>query len=202
MKVWTLSLVLVLSAPAAADVIKWRDAQGVRHYTNIKEEIPEGARAQVVIDESVRHRSPEAEPAVPKASNDVDPPRQAQVVYDRPAMREAYLDGVQQGMEMARSVGGPAAPSIQINGPLAIANAAPPQPSYVVGPYGYPLLTTSFDGGRSRHQTLRMLLQDEFAIERDLTFGYPSDYFLPIVPPVVPSPFLARRFSNAGPFRH
>jgi len=197
-------LILLLSVPAVADVIEWRDADGVRHYTNIKEEIPEEqrAQAQVVINEAVRHPAAEVNVAPPQASNEADPPRQAQVVYDRSTMQEAYLNGVQQGMELAGSRDGQIGAGVQINGPLAIANsAAPPPPAYVVGPYGYPFVTTSFDRGRSRHQTLRMLLQDEFALERDLTFGYPTEYFLPMVPPVAPVSFGPRRVCNSGSFR-
>ncbi|MBI3783527.1 MAG: DUF4124 domain-containing protein [Deltaproteobacteria bacterium] len=199
-RLWTLSFLLFAAAPALADVIEWRDAAGVRHYTNLKEEIPEEQRgqAQVVIDESVRHRAAEAEPPVATASVEPEARHMAQAVYDRPPVSDAYLDGLRQGIEMVRASNLPAAaPAVQINGPLAIANAVPP-PSYVVPSYGYPFVTTSFDRGRSRHQTLRMLLQDEFALERDLTFGYPNDYFLPVVPPVVPSRFVPRRGGGAG----
>jgi hypothetical protein len=36
----------------------------------------------------------------------------------------------------------------------------------------YPLVTTSFDRGRSRHLTLRMLLQDQFQLDRDGPYVY------------------------------
>ena len=41
------------SGAAAADIIEWQDADGVRHYTNLKGEVPkeEEGSARVVVDE-------------------------------------------------------------------------------------------------------------------------------------------------------
>ena len=44
--------------------------------------------------------------------------------------------------------------------------------AYPPWPWYYPFVTTSFDRGRSRHQTLRMLLQDQFQLDRDGPYAY------------------------------
>ena len=90
-------------------------------------------------------------------------------------MSEAYLEGLARGLEAARGSGGGgggAGGAVQINGPLAVASAPA-----AVGPgywpdYYPPFLTTSFDRGRSRHLTLRLLLQDQFAIDREGPFVF------------------------------
>jgi hypothetical protein len=187
------AILLYWSGAAGADIIEWQDADGVRHYTNLKGEVPKDQEAstRVVVDELAR------QPAVTKvaagepsgtpqsAPQSVEPRREAQVVYDRSQVSEAYLRGLQRGLETAGIVaGGGGGGGVQINGPLAIANATTPAPYY--DPYYpgyYPLVTSSFDRGRSRHLTLRLLLQDQFAIDRAAPlvfeermappFGYP-----------------------------
>ena len=123
MKTLTIGLILVLALRAEADVIEWRDSDGVRHYTNLKEEIPAEQRdaAQVVIDEAVRHGHGDT----PSSTDPVqpEPSRQAQVIYDRSAAAAAYLEGLQRGLELGDSARSGASGNIQINGPLAIANA-------------------------------------------------------------------------------
>src|SRR2546430_2574452 len=100
MKTVTVLLSLLLALPAAADIIEWRDRDGVRHFTNLKEEIPPENReaAHVVVDEAVHHGPSDATPPA-----EVAPPdgaRQAQVFYDRTATTEAYLEGLQRGIEL------------------------------------------------------------------------------------------------------
>ena len=75
--------------------------------------------------------------------------------------------------------GGGAGGAVQINGPLAVATSRVAESSrratawsYPPAPWYYPFVTTSFDRGRSRHQTLRMLLQDQFQIDRDGPYAY------------------------------
>jgi hypothetical protein len=178
MKALVLSLGLLLAIPAMADIIEWRDGNGVRHYTNLKEEVPADYRAaaQVVIDEAVRHHTVDADVDKPPvvAAPESQPPRQAQVVYDRPNVDAAYIEGLERGLEMAQLRNQPPPAEVQINGPLAIANAQPP---VIVAPlrYPYPYVTTAFDGGRSRHLTLRMRLQDQFAFDRGDELLFPVD---------------------------
>jgi len=180
--------VVLLSSMAQADIIEWHDASGVRHFTNLIEEVPKENRdaMQVVVDEAVRRPPAEAPAAVsPPAS--VEPRREAEVIYDR-SRAAAYMDGWRAGLaaSMPTESGGS---SVQINGPL-VTNAIAPAP-YVpyLPPYYSPLVTTSFDRGRSRHLTLRMLLQDQFALDREGPFGFVERW-----PPasVALAPFLPR----------
>ena len=52
--------------------------------------------------------------------------------------------------------------------------------------YGQPLVTTGFDRGRSRHLTLRLLLQDQFAIDREGPYGYVERFPPPLGPRLAP----------------
>jgi hypothetical protein len=64
-------------------------------------------------------------------------------------------------------------------------------------PYAeYPLVTTSFDRGRSRHLTLRMLLQDQFQLDRDGPFFHER---MPIGVGPGLNPFLPRGLPNRIP---
>lgn len=199
MRTITLVAVLsVLSSAATADIIEWQDASGVRHYTNLKEEVPKESRdaAQVVVNEAARWPAGVAvgSPAAPQTASE-EPRREAEVVYDR-SQTSAYIEGWRAGIAAnmpSENSGG----SVQINGPLAVANAlAPsPYPAYVA-PYYYPFVTTSFDRGRSRHLTLRMLLQHQFALDRDGPFAY-IDYRQP--PSIALNPFLPRGLPHHAP---
>lgn len=165
---WVIAIIVLVMLGAdrtVADILEWHDVSGVTHYTNIKEDVPNDQRASVVVNELVHH--PEATDKnvdVPSAKS--APPRQAQVVYDRSRVSEAYIEGLVRGLEAARAGGGGGG-SVQINGPLAVASAPAALSSGYWPPYAPPLLTTSFDRGRSRHLTLRLLLQDQFAIDRE-----------------------------------
>ena len=172
---------MLVASGAAADILEWRDEHGVRHFTNLREEIPAERRAtaQVVVNELARRpaaveRASEPPAPVPQP----EPRREAQVVSDRGSVSDAYIEGLVRGLEVGQGRGAAASPtmggsargaSVQINGPLAIATATAPEYPYLP-PYFPPLVTTSFDRGRSRHLTLRMLLQDQFVYDRDGPF--------------------------------
>jgi hypothetical protein len=176
-------LVLLLPSVAGADILEWRDADGVRHYTNLKGEVPKDQResVQVVVDELARHpqaAEPAAPPAAapPAATQPADEPRrEAQVLYDRSNTVDAYVAGLERGLETAHAVssGG----SVQINAPL-VAGGGSVIPSYgVLPPYHAPFITTGFDRGRSRFLTMRLLLDDQFTIDREGPFiveGFPQ----------------------------
>lgn len=208
MKHMVLVAILVCgSGAASADIIEWQDADGVRHYTNLKAEIPleQAGSTRVVVDEVARQpaggvAAAVAAPLPPPA----EPRREAQVVYDRPLVSEAYLRGLQRGLEAAGVLAaGGGGGGVQINGPLAIARTTAAEPYY--GDYYpgyYPLVTTSFDRGRSRHLTLRLLLQDQFAIDRAAPFVFEER----LVPPfgyaplgVDLNPFLPRGLPHGFP---
>jgi hypothetical protein len=165
-----LLLLVALPSTALADIYMWRDDHGVKHYTNSRSLVPVDATAAVVLEEPVVTRQEAPPPREPAP----EPPRQAQVVYDQSALADAYAEGWQRAMASAQQAQGGAPVTVQINGPLVAAGGA----STVDGGYGYPgpswldynypaLVTTSFDRGRSRHLTLRMLMQDQFAIDRE-----------------------------------
>jgi hypothetical protein len=166
-----LALMLVAFADGArAEIYEWRDASGTRHFTNNKESVPPEQRAAlrvVLVEPTVAAPAAAPQPLAEAAQR--DEPREAQVVYDELALRRAYAAGVQDGIDLA-SAPEPAVPaSVQINGPLAVANARAADAGYGV-PFYEPFVTSSFDRGRSRHLTLRMLLQDQFQLDRDGPF--------------------------------
>jgi uncharacterized protein DUF4124 len=207
MKASVFALILLLPpVVAAADILQWKDASGVTHYTNLKAAVPTDEHASVVVDEAARRtQSPVDEvagPAVP-ASQPPEEPRLAQVVYDRSQLSNAYLEGLERGLEVGRSVatGG----SVQINSPL-VAGGSSTAPYLGYGgygwPYSYPLLTTSFDRGRSRHLTLRLLLQDQFALDREGPFVFDERLGPPFGHPPLSvdlNPFLPRGLPHGFP---
>ena len=189
-----LSLVLALVGARAvrADIFEWQDADGVRHFTNSKDDVPSTESPQVVVAERTVPASSNAVAPPPAAA--ADPPREAQVIYDTNQLSDAYLEGLQQGLALAHGGG---SSGVTINGPLAIAGGGSSGSSW--NPYYasyYPLVTTSFDHGRSRHRTLRMLLQDQFQIDRDGPFAVER-----IPPGLGPnlSPFLPRGLPGGFP---
>src|SRR6185295_3262960 len=116
-----IALLMLAAGAASADILEWRDDTGVSHYTNVKDEIPDGERgaAQVVVNERLHP----AEPGVAAPVAPAEPRREAQVIYDRGAVSQAYIDGLERGLQAAQRVEGG---NVQINGPLAIANAVAP----------------------------------------------------------------------------
>jgi hypothetical protein len=191
MKAQGLIAVLVLLAvahPTRADIVEWQDADGVRHFTNGKVDVPSTGPARVVVAErGVQPPAPVPEPAPAD-----QPARQAQVVYDYSQITEAYVRGLEQGLALARGDGGN---GVTINGPLALAGAGSGSDPWFPY-YDKPRVTTSFDHGRSRHRTLRMLLQDQFQIDRDGPFV--SERLPPGLGPNL-NPFLPRGLPHGFP---
>ncbi|MFI5398190.1 MAG: DUF4124 domain-containing protein [Candidatus Binatia bacterium] len=208
MRICVLSVILLCFASAArADIFEWQDAEGVRHYTNLKTEVPKEHQetAHVVVDELTRRPAAETLPAVPEQPAGAQPTqqgREAQVADDRSMAPSAYVEGLERGLELGRTIN--AGGTVQITGPLAVASTIGPAPYYAsFRPYSYyPLVTTSFDRGRSRHLTLRMLLEDQFAIDQEGPFVFAER----LLPPfgyrpldVARSPFLARGLPHGFP---
>lgn len=169
-----------VAATAHADIYEWRDANGNRHFTNSLVNVPAAQQpdARVVVTASVQNESSSAPAGPPAEASRAEAPvarTEAQVVYDYSQQRDPYTQGLEDGLALARSASPSNDGDVYINGPLAVANADPyvavtsPYPYYYPQ---YPLVTTSFDRGRSRHQTLRMLLQDQFQLDRDGPYVY------------------------------
>jgi hypothetical protein len=162
----TLALAIVAGG-VRADIVEWEDEEGTRHFTNVREVIPSQASPRVVVPEVAKGEERLEAPAAPRAT---EPVRQAQVVYDRSHLEAAYLEGVRHGMEIAESDSPTSATRLSFSAPLAVANALAHGAGVDYPLYPYGLVTTSFDRGRSRHLTLRMLLQDQFQLDRDGPF--------------------------------
>ncbi len=171
---------VALAGIARADIFEWTDEGGARHFTNHRETVPAAQRdAARVLIVDVPRVEPIAAAAVPAP---------APLPAPAPANLEAaYQAGLAAGLEIDAAGGGgggggaASGGSVQIYGPLAVANAEARDSAPYVAPgfdwYGgapdyYPFITTGFDRGRSRHQTLRMLLQDQFAIDRAGPYAY------------------------------
>jgi len=72
LKLSGIAVILFLTASAWADILEWRDAAGVRHYTNLRGEVPKEylGSVHVIVDERARQSAPagaaeEPAPAVP-----------------------------------------------------------------------------------------------------------------------------------------
>ena len=156
---------------ADAQIYEWRDAGGNRHFTNSLVSVP--AEQQAVARVIVAN----VPPPVPSGGTVVTagpaetPRSEAEVVYDSASLRDRYTEGLRDGLTLAVSVAERPDGGVYISGPLAVVNASAMQPPLLYPSYGS-LVTTSFDRGRSRHLTLRMLLQDQFQIDRDGPFVF------------------------------
>jgi hypothetical protein len=169
-----LAAVTLLAVAARADIYEWRDASGARHFTNSKQAVPDEYQAVVrtLVADWERPAPVESVPA-PQA-----PAAQPEVVSDIAGLTEAYVAGMRAALDLGGGGGGGGG-GVQINGPLAVASVRNsdvtdgyPGAFYPPWPWYYPFVTTSFDRGRSRHQTLRMLLQDQFQLDRDGPYAY------------------------------
>ncbi len=199
--------VMVLLSPiaAAADILEWRDASGARHFTNQRETVPAAHRgsAEVLIVDAPRLDPPAAAAPgpLPPAARSQSPPTEPD---------EQYLAGLRAGMQLgsdssawgggggAAEGGAAAGGAVEIHGPLAVTTVHVSDPAadgaWLSGAYGdwpgyLPLVTTSFDRGRSRHRTLRMLLQDQFQRDRDGPYAYDRGTqpgLGPLLSPVLP----------------
>jgi hypothetical protein len=178
--------VVALAGAAHADIYEWTDAGGARHFTNHRESVPADLRdsARVLIADLPR---PVVEPVAANAAAPQPVPVDPAPALERASIEAAYRAGLAAGQQLEAGGGGgggggaASGGSIEIYGPLAVATAESrdSQPFFAPGFdwYGggldyYPFITTGFDRGRSRHQTLRMLLQDQFAIDRAGPFAY------------------------------
>ena len=173
-----LATVALLAVTARADIYEWRDPSGARHFTNNKQAVPDEYQAVVRTLVAEWERPAAAEPA-PAVQAPPVPAAQPEVVSDVAGLSEAYMAGMRAALDFGGGGGGGGG-GVEINGPLAVASvrnsdevsSGYPGAFYQPWPWYYPFVTTSFDRGRSRHQTLRMLLQDQFQIDRDGPYAY------------------------------
>jgi hypothetical protein len=129
-----LMLSTLIATAGSADIVEWQDADGVRHYTNIKEEVPQEYSAQVVVDERTHPPQGSSEAQVV-----AEPSPDAAATDDDAAL--AYLEGLERGLDVAArtvNTGG----SVTVNGPLAV--TIPMPIPYDVSPTGYDWLLTAY----------------------------------------------------------
>jgi hypothetical protein len=168
----------LLAGAARADIYEWRDAAGARHFTNDKQGVPAEYQTAATVLVTEWQRTGTAAPAVAPSAPPIAPPAPPATVVGSDAVTwgEAYAAGMRAAVELGGGGGGGG--GVQINGPLAVASVRSserddyPGAFYPPWPWYYPFVTTSFDRGRSRHLTLRMLLQDQFQIDRDGPYAY------------------------------
>lgn len=200
---WTFCLPvlsLFLAGAVRAEIYEWRDGAGSRHFTNTIDQVPAEQRSSMkVIVRELSRPANEASVAAPAPEPGAERPREALLIYDRAGAPADYSAGLRDGLALAAGGGQPV--SLTINGPLAVANseALTTEASYPLDWY-YPLVTTSFDRGRSRHRTLRMLLQDQFQLDRDGPYLYERINPIGLGPRL--HPFLARGLPHRIPPGH
>jgi len=171
-----LPALMLLASAARGDIYEWRDPSGARHFTNDKQGVPAEYQTTARVLVTNWEHPVVAEPAAPPEPAPPAPPAGAEVVTEGSALSDAFAAGMRAALELGGAGGGGGA--VQINGPLAVSSVrAPEQYGYPSGfyppwPWYYPFVTTSFDRGRSRHLTLRMLLQDQFQLDREGPFAY------------------------------
>lgn len=162
-------LVALPIGTAWGEIYSWRDEAGVRHFTNVREEIPPAYRERAEVAVSSVWL-PKVESA-PTSCEPEEPGRQAQVVVV-PGARARERIRPQPAEPMVVQGG-----SVNIEGPLAVAVGPPPVNWPVWG--ALPLITTAFDRGRSRHLTLRQLAEEQRWLQE--TLGW-SPGLLELVP--------------------
>lgn len=195
------ALSLLFAGTVRAEIYEWRDAAGSRHFTNTIDRVPAEQRnsVTVIVRELIRPQAKEAALGAAPPEPEAEHPREALLIYDRAGATSDYSAGLRDGLALAAGGGQPV--SLTISGPLAVANseALAPQATYPVDWY-YPFVTTSFDRGRSRHRTLRMLLQDQFQLDREGPYLYERINPIGLGPRL--RPFLARGLPHRIPPGH
>ena len=185
---------LLVASTGRGEIYEWRDGSGARHFTNQRDLVPEPHQgsAQIVVRARPQPQGDlepivEEAPPVPRSDGGG-----AQVVSSR-SLEQAYESGVRDALAAAERGNEVVGGNVQIVGPLAVAHSEAAGAAPFYDPY-YPFVTTSFDRGRSRHQTLRMLLQDQFQLDRDGPFVYQRMRPTGLGPNL--SPFLRRGLSR------
>lgn len=171
-----LAAVLAFPSLAGADIFMWRDERGVKHYTNSKDLVPAETSAILVVRDAPAP-PPELRVAAPAPSRPAIEARDFEEAVDESIIASAYAQGYQRALANTQQQAAAPPVNVQINGPFVAAAASGGNDYGGYGGYGYgpnwldynspALVTTSFDRGRSRHLTLRMLMQDQFAIDRE-----------------------------------
>jgi len=192
---------LLLSNGAGAEIYEWHDESGSRHFTNLIDEVPADQRnnPRIIVRESKRDGgdAPEVSSSSPAPAEER---REAVVVSNRSRHVRDYSAGLRDGLRLLADRDD--AVNVTVNGPLGVASSESysVDADYHVDSYYYPFVTTSFDRGRSRHRTLRMLLQDQFQLDRDGPYLYERINPIGLGPRL--QPFLARGLPHRIPPGH
>jgi hypothetical protein len=189
-----------VATAARADILEWQDPDGVRHYTNLKDEVPPDQPSRVVVDE--RARQPQASAVTPAAEEkpqgstgeQAEPRRDTAAAEDRADAAHAYVEGLENGLELARSVN--AGGNTYISGPLVVTTSGstpsdsapwysgyyPPSTGYYpFVPGYYPLVATAV-GGHRFHRHDKEIAQAERPVFPFTPTAGPPPLGLPVGP--------------------
>lgn len=122
----------LVAAPAGADIYRWTDADGVAHYTNHPEAIPDGARGDAPF---VRERPRAPAPPAPAAEPEVAA-RSAEPVSETVPMDERVATAFAAGVEAGSRDRDP--PVVEVHAPPVVQNviveAPDPGPRWIGAP--------------------------------------------------------------------
>ena len=182
--------IFFIARPAVAQIYKFVDDQGARHFTNTLESLPDGARAEarISIDEGPMSRVDDGlmsrvddgrmsrvdEPSDSSSSKgeDLDEVRSAPLAEnegpahdDGPTFDQGWEDGWRAAVDQRGPLPAPEPPVIIFQVPPPMVVEVPAQPydpsgQYYRSPYEGQM-TVPFDGGRSRGLTHRQHLQEQ-----------------------------------------
>jgi hypothetical protein len=128
---------MLIATGAGADIFGWQDAEGVQHYTNLKDEVPRAQVVQTVVDERARQPQQSSSPAAEaEAAESAPAPEPAPAkADDSSGVARAYQQGLESGLARAGNTGG----DVYVSVPLAVTVLAPaPYGGNILpGYYGY-----------------------------------------------------------------
>jgi hypothetical protein len=124
-----LTVCMLMATGARADIFEWQDAEGVQHYTNLKDEVPQQQAVQTVVDERARHLQPSSTPAADEELAESEPAPAPAKADDSGDVLRAYQAGLESGLARAGNASG----DVYVNVPVAVTVSAP-------APYGSDIL--------------------------------------------------------------
>jgi hypothetical protein len=114
---------MLIATGAAADIFEWQDAEGVQHYTNLKDEVPHEQAVQTIVDERARQLQRPSSPAGEEEAVESEPaPKPAPAKADDSSeVARAYQEGLESGLAHAGNAGG----DVYVSAPVTVTVLAP-----------------------------------------------------------------------------